>query len=849
MAEENKNEKQLRREIKKLKEAHTKLEQKVKQLEEINAELQKDKSLTDALMNALPDHIYFKDRQSRFIRVNDATAAILGKNDHSKVIGKTDFDFFTREHAQQAFKDEKEVMKSGESIVGKEELETWPDGRETWAHTTKMPLRNKQGKIVGTFGVSRDITSIKQTEQQFKALMDNIPDAIYFKDSRSCFILINKSCADKFGVGNPDDAKGKTDFDYFSPEHAQPAFDDEQEVIKTGIPIIGKEELEVKPDGTESWVNSTKMPLRNKQGKIIGTFGISRDITGMKQAERQLKTLMDNIPDAIYFKDKKSRFTLINKACAEGFSVEDPEEAYGKTDFDFFSKAHAQPAFDDEQRVIKTGKPIIGLEELESWEDGSERWVSTTKLPLKDHRGNILGTFGLSRDIDRLKRAEEQLQKTNEILEKKVQKRTAELRKANEGMKIRIQQLDYLNKKAHFFTQLIDRDTLLPVIFYAFVERFPGSEVHLCDMGPSGFRTAYSTDSLREGGNIPSCVKALQYLETDKEEGLFLETCWMKNTLLKGLFNNALEKFPCYIVIPLITDRKLRGAVQIFAPEGFKHIYEQEYMVLNTLSAQAAMSLDNANNYRQLAERTRLQSELEIAQGIQKRFTPEDPVIPNLQIKGICRPANEVGGDYLDFFQNNLGEWVFVIADVCGKGIPAALVMTSLRSIIRTEAREESSSKKLLSAVNNLMAQDLQMDNSFITCMALIIDKNGMSMNFTRAGHPMLIAYNKKDMPRTIPCKGIALGMLMGPRFNNLVEEVHLDLASGDKFLAYTDGLDEAMNSQKETYGHGRLLKLLGEGRSLNPGELVENILRDIEEFCEGQPQYDDLTLFAMEKL
>jgi sigma-B regulation protein RsbU (phosphoserine phosphatase) len=172
-----------------------------------------------------------------------------------------------------------------------------------------------------------------------------------------------------------------------------------------------------------------------------------------------------------------------------------------------------------------------------------------------------------------------------------------------------------------------------------------------------------------------------------------------------------------------------------------------------------------------------------------------------------------------------------------------------LRSIIRTEAREESSSKKLLSAVNNLMAQDLQMDNSFITCMALIIDKNGMSMNFTRAGHPMLIAYNKKDMPRTIPCKGIALGMLMGPRFNNLVEEVHLDLASGDKFLAYTDGLDEAMNSQKETYGHGRLLKLLGEGRSLNPGELVENILRDIEEFCEGQPQYDDLTLFAMEKL
>ena len=95
-------------------------------------------------------------------------------------------------------------------------------------------------------------------------------------------------------------------------------------------------------------------------------------------------------------------------------------------------------------------------------------------------------------------------------------------------------------------------------------------------------------------------------------------------------------------------------------------------------------------------------------------------MIPNFEIKGFCQPANEVGGDYLDFFQNNYGDWILVIADVCGKGIPAALVMTSLRSIIRTEARSERSSKKLLVSVNNLMGQELQVDNSFITCMVLV---------------------------------------------------------------------------------------------------------------------------------
>ncbi len=122
-----------------------------------------------------------------------------------------------------------------------------------------------------------------------------------------------------------------------------------------------------------------------------------------------MNALMDYITDSIYFKDIHSKCIRVNKACARKYGIKDPDKAIGKTDFDFFSDEHAKQAFEDEQRIIKTGKPIVDIEEKETWNGKDYRWVSTTKMPFYDKKGNIIGTFGISRDITDKKKAEEKI--------------------------------------------------------------------------------------------------------------------------------------------------------------------------------------------------------------------------------------------------------------------------------------------------------------------------------------------------------------------------------------------------------------------------------------------------------
>lgn len=254
--------------------------------------------ILESLLKHSLDLIYFKDRESRFVRYSDAVPRFLQLADPGALKGKTDFDFLPEERARSSYADEQTIVRTGQPIVGKLEKTIHADGRVSWGLTSKIPWRDKTGRIIGTFGIARDITAIKAAEVDLayerdllRSLMDSSPDKIYFKDLKSRFLRASKAQAPSFGLSSPDELIGNTDFDYFTDEHARPAFADEQEIIRTGRPLIGKVEKETWADGRETWALTSKMPLRNNAGEIIGTVGISKDITEQKVAEAKLEAV------------------------------------------------------------------------------------------------------------------------------------------------------------------------------------------------------------------------------------------------------------------------------------------------------------------------------------------------------------------------------------------------------------------------------------------------------------------------------------------------------------------------------------------------------------------------------
>ena len=296
------------------------------------------------------------------------------------------------------------------------------DGRDVWVLRTKVPLRDSQGKVTGLLHVGRDITDRKQVEDALaheqhllSALMSTTSDLVYFKDRESRFIRVSEALAHRFGLSTAAEVVGKKDSDYFSSEYAQQAFDDEQQIVRTGQPIIDKEEKETWPDGHVTWVSSTKVPLRDRQGDIIGTFGISRDVTERKVAEEAvardrhlLRTLIETIPDRIYAKDMEARFILNNIAHLQALGAKSQEETTTKTDFDFRPADVARKCMADDQQVLRSGLALNNREEQTTLPSGEPGWTLVNKVPLRSEDGKIVGLVGISRDITERKRLEEQ---------------------------------------------------------------------------------------------------------------------------------------------------------------------------------------------------------------------------------------------------------------------------------------------------------------------------------------------------------------------------------------------------------------------------------------------------------
>jgi PAS domain S-box-containing protein len=284
--------------LKEIKEAKELLEKQNKEKAELIKEIEYENHMFNELMDNITDTVYFKDLNSRFLRLSKEFLRKTGAKSQEELIGKTDFDLFSEEHARQAFEDEQQIIKTGVPIIGKVEKETWNDGRTTYALTTKMPYRDKDGKIVGIFGISKDITELKNIQEHlarekelFEITLASIGDAVISTDVEGRIVLMNR-VAESLTGWKKEEAIGKMLTEVFvivNAETRAPALNPVKRVLETGVICgLANNTLLIAKDNTERIIADSAAPIKATDGRTVGVVLVFRDVTEKHQRQGEM---------------------------------------------------------------------------------------------------------------------------------------------------------------------------------------------------------------------------------------------------------------------------------------------------------------------------------------------------------------------------------------------------------------------------------------------------------------------------------------------------------------------------------------------------------------------------------
>ena len=381
-----------------------------------------EQDLFRILLDNSKDSIYFKDLECRYIKVSRSMADFLGFANPEQMIGKMDTDFFGEQDAKWMYEDEQEILRSGKTI-SKEEHQTWPDRPDTWALTTKMPLYDNEGHLVGIFGISKDITKRKEAEialddekNLLATLIDNIPDRIYAKDLEGRKFVSNKADWQACGAKSGQDVLGKTDFETYPKDLAEKFRADDDIVLKRGESIFNREEPGLDQNGEQLWINTTKVPIRNNHGQVTGLVGIGRDNTKQKVAEIKLQ-------------HEKQFLNALARTCPVAFEVLDPqqkvincnpafEKLYGSTETEIIGQSIDY--FYKDPEILKEELAFLELAKdgpqnvtrVRPKKDGSLATVNIAAAPVIVE-GENEGTIVMFYDISDLEKARKDAEEAN----------------------------------------------------------------------------------------------------------------------------------------------------------------------------------------------------------------------------------------------------------------------------------------------------------------------------------------------------------------------------------------------------------------------------------------------------
>lgn len=293
--------------------------------------------------------------------------------------------------------------------------------------------------------------------------------------------------------------------------------------------------------------------------------------------------------------------------------------------------------------------------------------------------------------------------------------------------------------------------------------------------------------------------------------------------------------------VPLKVKNKMIGHISLFNKKD-RDFTPEDQRLLSIIAIQSAQIIENARLYEEERKLVALEEDQKAARRIQQSLLPkENPMIKGMEIFGQTIPAKEVGGDYYDFIRIDDSQMGIVIADVVGKGTPAALLMSNLQATLRSEALANRGVKDTVGRVNFTLSKFMDM-GKFISLFYGVLDIQNKTFAYSNAGHNYPFLLGKDDNVRKLEKGGVVLGT-----FNDFTyEEETVQLKSGDLMLLYTDGITEATNDKDEMFEEDRLLELLKRNRRSSAQELSQKIVDEVLSFQGALPQSDDLTLVLL---
>lgn len=245
-------------------------------------------------------------------------------------------------------------------------------------------------------------------------------------------------------------------------------------------------------------------------------------------------------------------------------------------------------------------------------------------------------------------------------------------------------------------------------------------------------------------------------------------------------------------------------------------------------------------------ERSRLESELELSQKVQKALLPHSvPDLPGWEVAAFSRPASIVGGDYFDFARFGNGLHALIIADVMGKGMPASMLMASLQASLRIITPESDSPARVLERINHIFCHNINL-TKFVTLVVAELDPEHGVLRYANAGHnpPFILRTHPGSAPEPLLPTGAAIGLMENAAF----ETRSITLAPGDSIVLYTDGITDAGVHQERMFGEERLRDFLAENRDCSAQRLIRDLLQEVQSHTHNAPPADDTTLIVLKR-